>query len=517
MNPVAIDRRRIFQLADSPLQVLTCVFYTTAFTCQDDTGERVHQVSVKGAQVFYQGKYNRKRPPEWTGRRSRREVPMVEVHPRPIVRVLEELGRTLQVLAQRQVDAPLAVLEVGVLEAVRAVQAELLGAVLRLSQRSLWPSGAARQWPCPHCGARHGVQSWRPRTVTTVCGQLTFERPWCVCPAVGRGFSPTDQALALAGQTRLSAEVVEWLGEGGARTSFAEAAALLERWTGLVVSPETVRQRTEASGAGLETAHAAAARQVHQTREAAAPVDPAPGKLVVEADGAMVHYRDAWHEMKIGLVGGHVAGKLVGASYIAQRAGPEQFGPRLLAEAARRGALEVVDWAGSPLQPRLAVLREVVVLGDGAPWIWHLAADHFGQRVEIVDFYHACEHLWAVAKALYGDTAAATAWATARVDELREHGVAPVQAALAAAQAPTPEAQDVLRRERGYFRTNADRMAYPTFRAAGLPIGSGAVESSARHLVQQRLKRSGARWSDAGAQCVMNVRCKLESAQPKAA
>ena len=442
---------------------------------------------------------------------------MVEVHPTPIVGILEQLGHTLQLLAQREVDAPLAVLEMGVLEAVRAVQAELLGAVLRLSQRSLWPSGATRQWPCPHCGDRHGAQSWRPRTVATVCGQLSFERPWCVCVVGGSGFSPTDQALGLVGQTRLSAVLVEWVVEGGARTSFAEAAALLQRWTGLVVSPETVRQRTEASGAALETAHEAAAQQVQETREAAAPVDPAPGQLVVEADGAMVHYRDAWHEMKIGVVAGQVAGKLVGASYLAQRAGPDQFGPRLLAEAARRGALEVVDWAGSPLQPRLAVLREVVVLGDGAPWIWHLAADHFGQRVEIVDFYHACEHLWAVAKALYGDTAAATAWATAQVDALREHGVAPVQAALAAAQAPTPEAQDVLRRERGYFRTNADRMAYPTFRAAGLPIGSGAVESSARHLVQQRLKRAGARWSDTGAQYVMNVRCKLASAQPKAA
>ena len=82
---------------------------------------------------------------------------------------------------------------------------------------------------------------------------------------------------------------------------------------------------------------------------------------------------------------------------------------------------------------------------------------------------------------------------------------------------PRPEAQEALRRERGYFRTNAAPMEYPSFRAAGLPIGSGAVESSARHLVQQRLKRAGARWSEAGAQCVMNVRCALASTRPDAA
>ena len=215
--------------------------------CQET---RVHQVSVQEVQVFYQGKYYRKRPPEVKRSAVAREVPMVEVHPTPIVGILEQLGHTLQLLAQREVDAPLAVLEMGVLEAVRAVQAELLGAVLRLSQRSLWPSGATRQWPCPHCGDRHGAQSWRPRTVATVCGQLSFERPWCVCVVGGSGFSPTDQALGLVGQTRLSAVLVEWVVEGGARTSFAEAAALLQRWTGLVVSSETVRQRTEASGAG---------------------------------------------------------------------------------------------------------------------------------------------------------------------------------------------------------------------------------------------------------------------------
>lgn len=442
---------------------------------------------------------------------------MSEARPNPIVRVAEELAHRLLALTQREVDASLAVLEEEVRTAALAALPALLEAVVRLSQRSLRPSGPARRWPCPTCSTPCGVQSWRPRTVTTVCGRLTVERPWCLCQACKAGFSPTDQTLQLHPRARLSAGLIAWLVEEGAASSFAAAAARVARLTGLTLSPETVRQHTEAAGAALETAHAGAAVQVQRTQEPAAPVDPAPGMLVVEVDGVMVRYRTGWHEMKVGLVGGQVNGKLQAVSYVAQRAAPEQFGPRLLAEAARRGALEVVRREGSPLHPRLAVLRQVVVLADGAVWIWHLADAHFGERVEIVDFYHASEHVWAVAKALYGDTPDAAAWATAQVHALRDQGVAPLQVALAAAQAPTPEAQEVLRREQGYFQSTAARMAYPQFRAAGLPLGSGAIESSARHLVQQRLKLSGARWSEQGAQSVMNVRCQLASADSQAA
>ena len=86
-----------------------------------------------------------------------------------------------------------------------------------------------------------------------------------------------------------------------------------------------------------------------------------------------------------------------------------------------------------------------------------------------------------------------------------------------AACAPDEEAAEILRRERGYVRTNAARMAYPSFRERGVPIGSGAIESGARHLVQQRMKRPGVRWSKAGAQGVLTIRCQLLSDRPIAA
>jgi hypothetical protein len=157
----------------------------------------------------------------------------------------------------------------------------------------------------------------------------------------------------------------------------------------------------------------------------------------------------------------------------------------------------------------------VVVLADGARWIWSVAAEHFSPRRELVDFYHASEHLWTVARLLHGDdTPAAHEWSTARCHELRHEGVAPVLAALRKARARTADSRRSLRRERGYFRTNVARMAYPTAQAAGLPLGSGAVESLARHLVQLRLKRPGARWSPAGAQAILTLRAHLKSGQP---
>jgi hypothetical protein len=323
--------------------------------------------------------------------------------------------------------------------------------------------------------------------------------------------------LRLEQRARLSQGLQEWIIGLGASTSFAEATSWLEKLTGLKVSDETIRQHTERRGQEIEEAQQEASEQVKKTQEPASPLDPAPGMLVVETDAVKVRYLDGWHDVKIGLVAGHKDGEMVAPSYIAARMSAEEFGPRLLAEAARRGALEVVAWEGLVTQRGLAVLREVLVLGDGAVWIWNLAADHFGKRIEILDFYHASEHLWTVAKALHGEgTEAAKGWAGERTKKLLEKGAGPVLKALAEARAETTEAVEVLRVERGYFRTNAARMDYPKFRKMGLPIGSGAVESSAKHLVQQRMKRSGARWSEAGAQGVLNVRSRLLSRLPLA-
>jgi hypothetical protein len=444
---------------------------------------------------------------------------MADTLPAPIVACLDELGQARVQWVQTHRDVPLATHEQGVLEAVRAVLPALLGAVVQAGTTALAPAQQRLREPCPHCGTRRAARhQWRPRTVQTVCGPLRYERPRYRCRPCAQGWSPADRTLAVPPRARISGGLDTWLAELGAATAFTPAAGLLRRLTGLRLSAETLRQHSERQGAALEAAQQAAIARVQATGDAAEAVEAAPGTLVVEADGVMVRYRHTgWHEVKVGLLAGCVDGRLRAPSYVAAREAAAVFGPRLLTEAARRGALEVVRWEGARTGAGLAVLRRVVMLGDGAVWIWNLAAEHFGERIEIVDFYHASEHLWTLAHALYGPgTAQATAWATARLHALRHAGGAALLQALRRLRPTTAEAKEVLRRERGYFRTNLTRMAYPTFVALGVPIGSGAVESAAKHLVQLRMKRPGARWSPAGAQAILTLGAHLASHPPRA-
>jgi Uncharacterised protein family (UPF0236) len=435
-----------------------------------------------------------------------------EVLPAGIVAQVNALGEALVQVARAHRDETLATLEHETLVTLRAAMADLFGAVVALSTTSLRPGALGRTLPCGRCGRRTSLASWRSRTIQTVCGSLTLERPWYHCRRCRHGWSPTDTTWDLPPRARMSAGVADWLIDLGASTSFADATRTLAQLSGLQVSAETIRQYTEQRGTLLDLDEEEAAQSVLRTQEAAAPLDPVPGTLVVETDGVQVRYRSGWHEAKLGVVGGQVDGKLTKLSYCAARLSAEAFGPRLLAEAARRGALEIVGWDGPITGNPLATLRRVVVLGDGAHWIWNLAADHFGERTEIVDFYHATEHVWTLAHALFGDgTWLAKRWATFAILALVEEGASSLLALLDETKPSNPLAATILHRERQYFRTNAARMDYPLFRAQGLPLGSGAVESAGRHLVQMRLKRAGARWSDDGAQAVLNVRCRLVS------
>ena len=463
---------------------------------------------------------------EWATKRTavteggavRKEDPLSEVLPAGIVAQLDRLGQVLVQTARAHRDESLATLEQETLTAIRAAMPGLLREVLGLSTTSLQPGGIGRTVPCPRCGKRAPVEGWRSRSVTTGCGPLTVERPWYHCRSCQHGWSPTDTDWGLTPRARISAGLADWLADLGASTSFADAQRELGKLSGLAVSAETIRQYTERRGTEMETVDQAAAQSVMRTQEAAAPLDPAPGTLVVETDGVMVRYHSGWHEVKLGLVGGQVKGKLTALSYLAVRQSAEEFGPRLLAEAARRGALEIVGWQGPITGYPLAQLRRVVVLGDGARWIWVLAADHFGERIEIVDFYHASEHVWTLAHALFGEGSwLARRWADFALLALAEEGASSLLALLDATSPPSPTAALILQRERQYFRTNQTRMDYPTFRQLGLPLGSGAVESAGRHLVQMRMKRAGACWSDEGGQAVLNVRCRLISHRSLAA
>jgi hypothetical protein len=408
-----------------------------------------------------------------------------------------------------------------VLEVGRTLQATWLG--------QLASAAGPRSPACPKCGV-HSLNAVRrrrkPRTMNSRCGTVHIPRVRLTCRACGHSWLPLQAALGLGAQQRTSGGLQHWEALVGGLTIFAEAAQLLEILAGVQVGTETLRTHAEAAGTELEGAQRAAIAHVQATQEPPAGYAPVAETLVVEADGVMARYRDRhldgtliegeWHEIKLGLVGSWQDGQLVSPSYVAARETAISFASRLGTEATRRGALDIVGWRGlgSDGGGQEAVLRGVVVIGDGAKWIWEHVATTFGsERIEILDWYHCAQHVWAVGAAVHGTgTPETAAWVNHAKGLVWEHGPGPLMDLLATLQAPTEEGQKVLNTERGYFRSNAERMRYPTYRHQGLLVGSGAVESAAKHLVQQRMKRAGMRWSDLGARAILHLRCALLNA-----
>jgi len=235
------------------------------------------------------------------------------------------------------------------------------------------------------------------------------------------------------------------------------------------------------------------------------------GRMGVAMDGCMIHIREeGWKELKVGCVfevetgwvvdretGERVeVGRAVANSYVAHLGGPEVLGQMVWAEAKRRG------WEG-------AVETEVV--GDGAPWIWNLAADYFYDSHQVVDWYHATEHLAEAARLLKGEgTQARTIWFNQWKKRLFQGDALQLALALQAAAAKQPEIAEALEREAGYFYNNHRRMNYQEMREERWVIGSGMVESGGKQF-KARLAGSGMRWSRPGAERLIPIRAAIMS------
>ncbi len=428
--------------------------------------------------------------------------------------MIAELGATFTAALSAAGSALLAADLAGLEQELQRLSRQVCGAVVEAVFAAQSAQASAEQPVCPHCGqTQRLVDRQRPRQLVGLVGDYTLRRPYYVCDGCHVGRAPLDAALGL-GRGSLSPGLGRVAARLGIETAFGEAATLLVETLGVRVPAEAVRRLTEGVGAVAEAeAHAV----IDLAQVGAVPPTgtlPAGAALLVEADGAMVHLDDDWHEVKVGLaapLGPATAPdpdtqreRLVmgPATYCAGLEPAEVFWYRLYVAACRQGL-------GSP------GLGLIVVLGDGAEWIWHHAARFLAigpvEVVEIVDLYHAWEHLGTVAQAVFGPGSAAAAWLTPLKAALRDQGVAPVLAALQALAPADPAAADEVRKARGYFTAHAARMDYPRFVARGLPIGSGAVESGCKTLIEAREKGAGMRWSSTGAQAVATLRAVARS------
>ena len=172
----------------------------------------------------------------------------------------------------------------------------------------------------------------------------------------------------------------------------------------------------------------------------------------------------------------------------------EEFGKRLYWEAWKRG------WSRA---------QKKVVMGDGAEWIWNLAELHFPGAVQIVDLYHARQHLWELARKLYpNDEASQKAWIKAHQKRLLDKGkIEKLVLAIRSIHSTNPEVADKIRTEADYFETNAERMRYPKFRKQHLFVGSGVIEAGCKTVIGSRLKQSGMFWTVRGANAILALRC----------
>jgi len=170
----------------------------------------------------------------------------------------------------------------------------------------------------------------------------------------------------------------------------------------------------------------------------------------------------------------------------------EEFGKRIYAELYLRG---------------LARAKRIVVLGDGALWIWGLAEEHFPGAIEILDSFHALEHLWNVARIAFGkQDASLKAWIQPRLRELDKGDIPALLLAFQALPVTDTKSVETIKTEMEFFEKNQARMQYAHFRSLGLFVGSGVIEACCKSVVAQRLKFSGMHWTVRGANAIISLR-----------
>jgi hypothetical protein len=171
----------------------------------------------------------------------------------------------------------------------------------------------------------------------------------------------------------------------------------------------------------------------------------------------------------------------------------EEFGKRLYAEACHRG------WSRA---------KKKVIMGDGAEWIWNLADLHFPGALQIVDLFHARQHLWDLARRLYpSDDARQKQWIMRHQSKLDEGKIEKLVGYLCSLEASSPELAETIRKAADYFEKNAERMRYPEFRRQHLFVGSGVIEAGCKTVIATRLKQSGMFWTVRGANAIIALRC----------
>ena len=333
---------------------------------------------------------------------------------------------------------------------------------------------------------------------------MSYGREYYYDQAERKGQYPLDEQLGIDGE--VSVGVKRLLVKLSARMPYQAAVDVFEELAQVKVSATTAWEQTQAAGERIR----AAQKPIPTVGESAGTALECMG---ITMDGCMANVRsEGWKEVKVGCVFEVVAGDdrtqnkqgesvpVVHAksqSYVLHLGGPEEFGFKLSAETAARG------WHAA---------HQSALLGDGAVWIWNLANKDYETSAHIVDWYHAKQHLFSAAQVTCLDQPdRVPAWVEQHADLLYAGQADHIaERLLAMATRANPDGKAKLETEAGYFSSNHQRMQYRDFQLAGLPIGSGTVESAAKQT-KQRLSAAGMRWSRPGLENILPLRAALMS------
>jgi hypothetical protein len=400
---------------------------------------------------------------------------------------------------------------------VHQTGADAVTELLRLSP----PEDDHRCIPCA-CGRVARYEGMRSRPILTVVGWARIDRPYYLCPVCHLGQFPADVELDID-KTDFSPGVRRMLATVGGMAPFAQGRDQIQLLAGLEVTAKTVERTAEAIGKDIETLQQ---KDIRSAKQLCLPAVAGPSIpcLYIQMDGTQVFVVKTetegragrtpgqparTRECKLGVVFTQTAVDDQGrpmrdedsTTYVGAIETAEEFGLRIYTETWNRG------WDRAALR---------VVMGDGSHWIWNLADRHFPGAIQIVDLYHAREHLWGLARKLYpANEPAQKRWLMRKLDWLENGNIEKLAVALRklADAEQNSELGKVISIEAEYFDSNRDRMRYPEFRKKNLFVGSGVIEAGCKTVIGSRLKQSGMFWTARGANAIIALRCCLLNGQ----
>jgi hypothetical protein len=372
-----------------------------------------------------------------------------------------------------------------------------------------------RTLPCKK-GHDFEFKEYRDKKLLTVLGPVTVKRAYYFDRVCKKGYCPKDIVLDIAG-TSFSPGVRRIMGRVGAYRPFGLGHEDIREMAGICVDPKEIERTSNRLGAEVEEFYRKEAEPFLSGK--VVPIRIAPTMYVcidgtgvpvvkAETEGRKGKGNDGHaktREVKLGCVftqtsldkKGYPVRDELSTSYVGAIETAEVFGSRIYAEALSCG---------------LGNAQKQVVIGDGAPWIWNIADEQFYGAIQIIDLYHAREHYWSVARAVFGcDKETIKTWTDERRSELNQGKVEQVIEAIKNLLSFTEDGKELLEKEMGYFKKNKDRMRYNEFRRQGLFVGSGVIEAGCRAVIGQRLKQSGMHWTVRGANNIIALRCCILS------